>query len=64
MAIAQEYLIRQQVPSQAGEAIFLADYRGQDCLLEVWPVPPGWGAADGWGAAVAELLEPWGSLGA
>jgi hypothetical protein len=62
MAIAQEYLIRQQIPSPAGDVmIFLADYRGQDCLLEVWRLPPGWVAAD-WAAAVEELLGPWGAL--
>ncbi len=61
MAIAQEYLIRQQIPSPAGEVIFLADYRGGDCLLEVWRPGPGWSAAD-WAVAIEELLRPWGML--
>jgi hypothetical protein len=61
MAIAQEYIVRQQIPSPAGDVIFLADYRGDDCLLEVLGAGPGWTEAD-WVTAIEELLRPWGLL--
>jgi hypothetical protein len=61
IAIAQEYMVRHQFPRPDGGVVFLADYRGGAYLLEPWPVPPGWLAAD-WLAAIEALLEPWGTL--